>query len=434
MTCRLLPLLLLLSMLRTSSSAASRGLLSPLFNALKHCDNESKKLQHWWQSIISDLQFNMRHPNAATSELARLKPTPMNVVITGALGGIGQAIVSKLAVHGVTNRTISVLSRLERFPELKLFAERLGQHIRPYALDLNIGPNATSLDDLLTTILDRTDAIRLNNSGRVDLVIHNAGLMAKRSSVRDIHAVNYYAPVVLSLALLPDMMMTSKNPVLMFVGSSSHLRGSPVQPQPQPPTNHPRLFAMSSRPNSMKVVGAYGDAKLRLLLAATALERRFEATGLHVRTAHPGLVDTPMLQGFFGSFSFPWRKQFLRPPAEGAAAVLIPSTSVFDVIFYQPAEVDPVWKQRDYRREYYVNGFSAPAKCTAMVNDAAACEACLQEVMRDIRLGADPAVRARLVSRIRDAAPACGLNGDLSDEIKAARRQSLLALALDLER
>lgn len=426
---RLLLLLLLSWLMPRISSSAIRGFFSPLLNAVKHCDDESKKLQQWWKSIISDLKFNARYPNAATTELARLRPSPMNVVITGALGGIGKAIVAKLAVHGVNNRTVSVLSRLERFTELKLFAEEWGPHIHPYALDLNVGTNATSLDELLTTVLDRADTIRLNNSGRVDLVIHNAGLMAKRASVRDVHSVNYYGPMVLSLALLPDMMMTSKNPVLMFVGSSSHLRGSPAQ-LPRP--NHSRLFAMSSKSNSLKVVGAYGDAKLRLLLAATALQRRFDSTGLHVRTAHPGLVDTPMLRGFFGSFSFPWRKQLLRSPAEGAAAVLVPSTSLFDVIFYQPTEVDPAWRTKDYRRQYYVNGLSAPNKCSNMVNDAAACEACLRDVMREIKL-ADPHVRARLISRIRDAAPACALNGDLSDEIKSARRQSLFTLALDLE-
>ena len=445
------------------------GLLNPLVNALSrsisHADKEMRKLSAWISSIQDDLQYNVRCRDNLLIELQKIHPSPLSAVVTGALGGIGRELCKKLAHNVVNNQSLTIFSRMSKLVELNDFATQLGQHVQPRTMNLNVD-NQTNVNDMLSAMMDHADEIRnsstiRNNNGRIDLLIHNAGLMGKHCSVQDIHAVNYYSPLFLSLTLLPDMLAHSHNPVLLFVGSSSHLRGNlPTSSSSgssgsgqqqgvglrvglQSPVS--RLFSMSSKPNAFAVITAYADAKLRCLLTATALERRLEGTGCIVRTAHPGLVDTPMLQGYFTNMSFPWRKRFLRSPAEGAAAVLLPALTNFDVIYYTPplsvasnsdngVHTGLSWMHthKDYRKSYFVNGKSAPKKCTDLVNDVQACESCYRETIREIQC-ANESVRTRFIARIRQAGPIIDLNDQLSAEMKIKRKQALFALALDID-
>ena len=423
--------------------SCSPGLLTPLVHvmtrSLSHADHELRKLSSWISSIQDDLHYNVRFRGNLMLELQRIHPSPLSAVVTGALGGIGRELCKKLANNVINNQSLTIFSRMNKLVELNDFAAQLGKHVHPRTMNLT----STNVNDLLSAMMDHADEIR--NSSGIDLLLHAAGLLEKRCSVQEIHSVNYYAPFLLSLTLLPDMLANSHHPVVLFVGSSSHLRGSLPTSSFPPQSPISRLFSLSNKPNALAVISAYADAKLRLLLAATAMDRRLESTGCIVRTAHPGLVDTPMLQGYFTNMSFPWRKHFLRSPAEGAAAVLLPALTIFDVILYTPPlstmsnsvhgiHTGLSWMQthKDYRKSYYVNGKSAPHKCSELVNDIQVCESCYQDTIREIKC-ANESVRTRLISRIRQAGPIIDLNDQLTAEMKIRRKQALLALALDID-
>ena len=422
-----------------------------------HADQEFRKMTAWLSSISSDLDYNVRKRGHLLLDLQRIHPSPLSAIVTGAMGGIGYELCKRLANNVVNNQSLILFSRKNKLAQLTTFATQLGRHVHPRTMNLDV--DNQTIDDMLTTMMDHADELRNistihgQQSGRIDLLIHNAGLMNKHSSVQNIHAVNYYCPALLTLTLLPDMLAHSDHPVILFVGSSSHLRGSLPSSNNGPKGTTfsiSRLFSLTKKSNPLAVISAYADSKLRLLLASTALERRLENTGCVVRTTHPGLVDTPMLQGYFTNMSFPWRRRFLRSPQEGAAAVLLPALTNFDVILYSPPLSTPtisnIYRSRiptgqswtststhkDYRTSYYVNGKPSPMKCSELVNDLQACELCYQDCIREIRC-ANESVRTRFVSRIRQAGSIIDENGQLTAEMKIRRKQTLHALALDID-
>ena len=419
----------------------SSGLLNPIFRAahrrLTKWDKFSQNLTAWCRSIASDVNYNMLAPAGDLTEQLRIvRASPVAACVTGAMGGVGRELVRRLTNHSVLqNRTM--LSAWTR-PEKLLALKEKFPHVRAVGVNLAVGNGtSTAINNLLAHVLDGAQATA-SGCASLDLLVHNAGLMAKNASLRDTFAVNFYSPMFLSIAMLPHMLAGSKTPLMLFVGSSSHLRGAPL-PSPLPPVEASRLMGYQGAPHRIAVAGAYADAKLRLLLAATALERRFGPAGLTVRTAHPGLVDTPMLRGYFGeALARGWRNlKLLRSEEEGAAAVLLPALTHFDVIRWAPLQTATTPAAaavtRDYRRSYHVNGRSAPGKCSSLVNDAAACEACLQDVVHEIRVTATAATRGRLIALLKDAAPLIDSNADLPDEIKSRRKAALAALGRDLE-
>jgi len=421
---------------------ADGGLLNPVLHAatrrVHELDNYVHNVSLWCRSIVSDIMHNVRAPaEEITHQLRGVRASPVAATVTGAMGGIGRELVNLLSNHSViqNSTTVSAWTRPEKLTALQDVVQRLGPHVRALAVDFAVVPgiNGTegAVDDLLTRVLDGAQLVAGNGSHRLDLLVHNAGLMATRASPRDIFAVNFYSPMFLSLAMLPHMLAGSRTPFLLFVGSSSHLRGAPPSTSGSTRPETSRLMSYRGTSHRTAVMGSYADAKLRLLLAATALERRFGPAGLTVRTAHPGLVDTPMLRGFFGAaLAGGWRKmKFLRSETEGAAAVLLPALSHFDVIRWTP----PVPFPHDYRRSYHVNGKPAPGKCSALVNDAAACEACLQDVVHEIRVAATAATRHRILTILKNAAPRIDSNAELPDEVKSRRKAALAALGRELE-
>jgi NAD(P)-dependent dehydrogenase (short-subunit alcohol dehydrogenase family) len=272
----------------------------------------------WCGSIGSDLTFNLRNADRLDGALNKahnsLSGEQRLGIVTGSCGGVGSHLCRKLSSIGFR---LGMFSRKEKESELRALADDLDQpNNLLLPVDFAVKYNETH-GDLFRSLSESASLIKKKFGGSIDLIIHNAGLMSKRSSVSDIYTVNYISPTVLSLLLLPDLMKSQcSDPVLLFVSSSSHLRG------------RNRLWSLSSlcrNPNPFAVLGAYADSKLKLLLASAALRRRFKDTGLVVRSVHPGLVDTPMLRGFFGTALsvLPILRRALRSPSEGAAAVLL---------------------------------------------------------------------------------------------------------------
>ena len=224
--------------------------------------------------------------------------------VTGSFGGIGKeltVILSSLGcdvmLHTSTSRTL--LSDHSNASS--------NNNLRPmFVLDFK---NMTNL----------LRAKELAFSGPTDMVIHNAGLMSQWASPYNIHCVNCIAPMVITLHMLPSLFHAA-HPRIIFVGSSSHLRSKPYR------SGDIKRVLDDSKQSTIKVkscLDAYATSKYNLMLLSTALQTRLQGCDVSIHTIHPGVVDTPMLQGFFGGLVFPGRHRLLLSPRESAWNVLL---------------------------------------------------------------------------------------------------------------
>lgn len=171
------------------------------------------------------------------------------VLLTGATGGIGQAIARALRRHGA---------------DLLLTGRRLEV----------LGPLATELDAraIAVDLADSGELQRLiDEAGAVDIMIANAALPASglldSYSVEQIDRsldVNLRAPIVLAHALLPAMIERGRGH-LLFIGSL----------QSKAPTPGAAL---------------YNASKFALRGFATALRGDLRTTGVGVSIVYPGFI------------------------------------------------------------------------------------------------------------------------------------------------
>lgn len=247
------------------------------------------RFHQWTKSIALDVFTNLK--NNSDLSLSPLPEHNAKIFITGALGGIGVALCSSMAN---TSDQILVSAHPRREKQLIDFlAEFKSQKCK-----------------FSTLLLDLCDPTNFSLAGgNFDVVIHNAGLMSTTASPTQIFSVNVHAPFALSLFHFPSMMLSSwTHPAIVIVSSSSHLRGEE------------KAFDCTKQNNPLK---AYANSKLHVMMAMASFSRRYmEKSGIMLRFVHPGLVDTPMLQGYLGNNNFWGRSRLLRTPEMGARAII----------------------------------------------------------------------------------------------------------------
>jgi len=361
-------------------------------------------------------------------------------VVTGAVGGIGKSLCNLLSTVGFD---LSITARIEKAANLQELIQQCGGNLHSVTADLAMGNVAVNNKKLILTLQDAAKRIRKQSAGKLDILIHNAGLMA--GSERDIHSVNFFSPVLLTLLLLPQLMSSPCfDPVVVFVSSCAHMRAS--HPYSSDLSNTPSLTVpmatnVGSKPFIMKT---YGDSKLKLVLVAAAIERRFEHTGLIVRSVHPGIVETPMLQGFlgiFGTSKFPGRAKLLRSSKEGASALLLAAFGRRQ----SSIDIEPK-RDSDSRNSYFRDGRSAPSDCSSFINDKEACDRCFLDLLGELTPEARKVIssQARTAARkiLKDKGLLSPLICDDSSEIltkassvmlRTKRSEALLALAKEVE-
>ena len=189
-----------------------------------------------------------------------MKLEQVRVLLTGATGGIGEAIAERLAGEGaallLTGRRASELERLAR-----VLRER-GAQVAIMRADLT---HAADRDALA--------ALAGEWQGGVNVVIHNAGRNVSGlfeslddCQIDDIVATNISAPIQLTRAVLPALQQ-QREALLLFMGSGFGTLGYPG-------------FA------------AYSATKFALRGFAEALRREYADTGLRVALLSPRAVDT----------------------------------------------------------------------------------------------------------------------------------------------
>lgn len=183
------------------------------------------------------------------------------VLLTGAAGGIGQAIAHRLAADNF--RTILVDQPREKFA-LRYLAEKTGGI--PLSLDLTRPNSAGTLAECID-----------EQGGQLQSLIHNAGIIRdrlfKKMDPQDWESVldtNLWAPINITEALLKEKKLADQARIVLM-SSVMALSGNRGQTQ-------------------------YCLAKAGLIGFMQDIAPQIAKSGMTINTVAPGFIDTPMTQ------------------------------------------------------------------------------------------------------------------------------------------
>lgn len=174
----------------------------------------------------------------------------MRVLVTGSADGLGHAAADALLIAG--HEVVSHVRSRERLDAVR---------------DLRDRGAAVVIGDLAELAQTRDVAAQVTGLGRMDTVIHNAGVYTGS----DIMAVNIVAPYALT-ALMP------RPDRLVYLSSGAHFGGTA------------RLAGLGS--TTGRATGTYGDSKLFVTTLTMALARRWP--DVFSNAVDPGWVPTRM--------------------------------------------------------------------------------------------------------------------------------------------
>jgi NAD(P)-dependent dehydrogenase (short-subunit alcohol dehydrogenase family) len=200
-------------------------------------------------------------------------------LITGAAGGIGQAICERLIERGMHLALLDIdVARLQQL------AERLGERATPFAVDLT--DHAA-----LARVLEQVEA----QFGRLDILINNAGIARveafdERSveSILDELNINLIAPLLLTRLAMPLLKRSADARVINTVSMGG------IFPLPDSPI--------------------YAASKFGLRGAMLSIGLGLADKGIRVGSILPGATETPMLhrEAIAGGNAL----QFMDPPQQ----------------------------------------------------------------------------------------------------------------------
>ena len=185
------------------------------------------------------------------------------VLVTGASSGIGAALAEGFAGAGAT---VGICARREdRLAEVLGRCQAASPGSRRWVVDLS---DPAAVDRLAADVVDEL--------GGVDVLVNNAGIPKRRhvtrldpSTVEDTMAINFFAPVRLTLALLPQMLERGDGRIV----------------------NVSSVAATLSSPGE----AAYDASKAALSVFSEAMAVDLWGTGVKVMVVYPGLVATELI-------------------------------------------------------------------------------------------------------------------------------------------
>jgi short-subunit dehydrogenase len=183
--------------------------------------------------------------------------TGARVVLTGATGGLGQALVGRLADKGAV-----LLLTGRNLPRLQALALQAGPGHRCVQADISTPGGVAAVAEAAR---DFGASVLVNNAG-----IGGFGLLQDQgeAGVEQILATNLVAPIQLTRAMLPGLLARPESAVVN-IGS-----------------------AFGSIP--FAGFAAYSAAKAGLDSFSGALRRELADTGVHVLHVSPRAIDTPL--------------------------------------------------------------------------------------------------------------------------------------------
>jgi NAD(P)-dependent dehydrogenase (short-subunit alcohol dehydrogenase family) len=207
----------------------------------------------------------------------------MHAIVTGATGGIGEAIARRLATEGLS---VTLVGRSAG--RLAAARNRIGVAAPGARIILELA-------DLAELAQVRDLAGRLLAGPRPDVVISNAALVTPLDRTTSdglprVLAVNHLAPYLLLRTLIPAL----ERARLVIVGAD------PVSLARAPVDLDDLLFADQERlgePAALRPFFAYGRTKNMNAMFLYALARRLAGTPVTVNGAHPGIIAGTNLSG-----------------------------------------------------------------------------------------------------------------------------------------
>jgi len=182
-----------------------------------------------------------------------------HVIVTGASGGLGSALVLDLAKKGakllVSSRSIKALDEL-----------------------ISNLPEGTKAESLIADLSKPGDAEKLAQEaiqvlGHIDVLFNNAGIgyfslmeEATEENIRHLFEVNTFSPLFLIKALVPHMKSRGSGRIINIVSCAGRV---PI------PT-----------------VGVYGGSKSALAVMSNTMRLELEPAGIDIINVYPGTADT----------------------------------------------------------------------------------------------------------------------------------------------
>jgi len=195
------------------------------------------------------------------------------VLITGCSSGFGKASAVEFARAG--HHVYATMRNTAACSEIQVMAQQEQLKLDVLPLDVT---DKVQMKSTITEIIDRT--------GRLDVLINNAGI-AMPAALEDLSdadldyvmKVNFFAPVHLSRAVLPQMRKQKYGRIIML-SSLSALLGLPGE-------------------------SMYSASKSALEAVAEGLRHEVERFNVYVSVIEPGLFNTGMPDKIAGSFICP---------------------------------------------------------------------------------------------------------------------------------
>ena len=226
-------------------------------------------------------------------------------IITGADGGMGTEITRAVAQAGY--HVIMLCYTLFKGEERKnqLILETGNKEIEVRQVDLSSMASVTNIAEDL-----------LGRGKHIDLLMNNAGTMSSgglittEDGLEYTVAVNYVAPFLLTLKLLPLMGQGTR---IVNMVSCTYSIGKIT----------PEFFVRGKR-GSFWRIPVYSNTKLALWLFTRELSERLKAEGITVNAADPGIVSTNIIRMdmWFDPLTDLFFRPFIRTPRQGAATAI----------------------------------------------------------------------------------------------------------------
>ena len=226
-------------------------------------------------------------------------------VITGADGGMGKEITRAVAEAGY--HVIMLCYTLFKGEERKnqMILETGNKEIEVRQVDLSS----------MASVINVADGL-LGRGKHIDLLMNNAGtmsthLMQTEDGLERTVAVNYVAPFLLTMRLLPLM---GKGSRIVNMVSCTYAIGR---------LDFPDFFHLGKRGGFWRIP-VYSNTKLALTLFTVNLANRVKENGIVVNAADPGIVSTDIItmHMWFDPLTDILFRPFIRTPRQGAATAV----------------------------------------------------------------------------------------------------------------
>lgn len=188
-----------------------------------------------------------------------------NVVITGALQGIGKATIEYFASNGANVWACALKPTYEFEAFCKELEEKYSVWIKPVYFDLTNSDEMKAAAKAIQTTKDSVDAL-INIAGITkDAIFH----MVSVDTMKLVFEVNFFSQIQFS-QYITKLMLRNPNPSsVVFVSSISAIDGNAGQL-------------------------AYGSSKAALIGAMKTMSKELASKGIRVNAIAPGVIDTDM--------------------------------------------------------------------------------------------------------------------------------------------